>query len=63
MPKTRFMIQLDEEDSAWVDAQCAAADRSRPYVISKAIRLAKANGLDLSSGQARETAKAFRGRK
>ena len=59
MRKTRLMIQLDDTDLEWIDGQCKAYDRKRPYVVARAIRLAREGGLDLSAGAARETAEAL----
>ena len=59
--KTRLQIQLDADDLDWVDKQCLGHDRKRPYVVARAIRFARDNGLDLSAGAARETAAAMAG--
>jgi hypothetical protein len=61
--KKRINGTISEEAAAFLSSQCEAHDRGVSYALDKAILFAKANGLDLSSGQARETADAFRRRK
>lgn len=54
--KERVMIGFDPDTLARIDEECRRHVRSRPFVIKEAVKFAFANGLDLTSGQARELA-------
>jgi hypothetical protein len=59
MKSGQVLIRLKPPALEWVKAQCALHTRSRAYVVERAVEFAQSNGLDLSSGQARECAEAM----
>jgi hypothetical protein len=61
LAKQRVHWTLPSDLLDQIAARAAADDRSEPYMVEKLLRVALMG--DLSSGQARETADAFRGAK
>jgi hypothetical protein len=57
--KVRMDVTVSPDVAEWVIKQCEDFDRKPPYIIERALRFAMARGMDLSSGQARETAAAL----
>ena len=56
---TQVLIRLDDEEAPYVEKQKLADRCSRAAFVRRCVRFARDNGLDLSAGQAKETAAAI----
>ena len=59
MKQGQVLIRLKPSTLEWVDAQRDLHERSRAFVVERAVEFAMQNGLDLTSGQARELREAM----
>ena len=60
MQKEKISVSIDAEDTTYIEEAMVQYDRGASYVVSRALKFARDNGLDLSSGHARETAAAIK---
>jgi hypothetical protein len=60
--RKRFMISLELDDLEKLDNLVFRFGSTRPVIIERALRRVHTDGLDLTSGQARELAEAMGGK-